>query len=130
MAQSFDEKYPYIMQDIKELKDAQIAGLIALLVIAVDRERTSVFHQWQKLGFTDVPEKLVVQIDSEMGDVDRISLANSLTLKAYLNLSSKASLAKFIEIKPLKFEDIPMPEFKFPKDWESFFNSDPTNNET
>ena len=69
----------------------QTLGVAALIFIA-HREQTSLHHQWEELGFSDIPETLVESIDQLDGDYQFAIAAKVAVEFAELRSSSNPSL--------------------------------------
>lgn len=56
-----------ILEKMSDFNRPQALGVAALIFIA-HREQTSLHHQWEELGFSDIPETFVDSIDQLDGD--------------------------------------------------------------
>ena len=74
-----DVKPSDIIAQIGDFNRAQATGLICLISLAV-RENTSVAHQYEEIGFEDIPERIVtlcyqLNDDALLDLIGRIALA-------------------------------------------------------
>lgn len=120
-----NKKYLEIKQAILNLREAEIAGLVVLLLLAISRERTSVRQQWKELQFIDVPEWLVVQLDNEIGNRECLLMALELTWKLYMDSYIMTIVTKLKDNITVSLADRPIPKkLEIPDNLRSLLNMD------
>ena len=76
---------------VYELNPSQLAGLGAIAFLAI-REKTSLYTQWEELGFTDLPEDIVKTCDEYDGETDSFELIEAIAQRLSEISSSEISI--------------------------------------
>ncbi|OYD90586.1 hypothetical protein CDG76_30650 [Nostoc sp. 'Peltigera membranacea cyanobiont' 210A] len=77
-----------IITHIGDLNRTQATGLICLISLAV-RENTTVAHQYEEIGFEDIPERIVT-LCYQLNDDELLDLIGRITLALIMEKNTAA----------------------------------------